>query len=203
MEKIYIKDGIVNIDPLVEIEYIIKAFENSEEVFSRFSNEQIEQNLESISLGCVYNKNIDITLRKRCIESIYSLFKNLFAKRCSDYLSDISDSNNKNILNKTCYMWWDIRRQLYSNFPDDVDPDDIDVEEKTIHEEVINLMEKILYIDYDPCRESALHGLGHAVKYFHKPEKVQKIIDDFLVNNQEIRIQLKEYAQMARIGRVV
>lgn len=61
-------------------------------------------------------------------------------------------------------------------------------------------MERTLQLDNIACQESALHGLGHWHSAY--PKEVERIIDAFLQSNLNIRPELEQYAQSARIGMV-
>jgi len=60
------------------------------------------------------------------------------------------------------------------------------------------VIEKALAMDHDACRESALHGLGHAKWYY--PAEVQRIIGDFLKAGKNISPDLWKYAEAAGTG---
>ena len=127
--------------------------------------------------------------RKRGLRSLYTLFEQCFARRCSPHLSHL-DEPGANLLNVLCYMWWDIYPAHYTSSQN--------VEE---HEILLGVMEKVLRMDSDACRESALHGLGHWQMGY--PERVRATIDEFLARNQAIRPELKHYALQARQGQVL
>jgi len=57
-----------------------------------------------------------------------------------------------------------------------------------------------LELDHIACQESALHGLGHWAHSY--PERVEKIVDEFLTHNENLRPELKQYALQARSGKV-
>ena len=104
----------------------------------------------------------------------------IFAIRCSQHLSHL-DEPGANPLNRICYMWWDL----------------FDVNDKIL----LGIMERRLRLDSVACRESALHGLGHAQMLF--PQEVETIIDDFLARNPTTRPELKAYALNACSGYIL
>lgn len=170
---------LIKLPPSLEVEYITQACENAAEVFKVFSDTQLDRGFwKHFSLSRLSDESVSSLSRRRGIDSIFVLFKDLFAKKCSPHLCHLDESYEA--LNGTCYMWWDIKGGF--------------------NEETINVMQKILYLDSDACCESALHGLGHAAIYY--PDKVAAIIDQFIANKNNIRLELKEYAQAARIGDV-
>lgn len=183
------------IQPAVIVAHIIRAFENSNEVFKPFSDAQLNQgfwflNSGSDQMSALLDNNVPCDDLQRCIRAIFTLFEQCFAKKCSPHLGHL-DEPNANPLNSACYMWWDLFPwYAHPNTPTRCKMD----------EEFLNVMQKTLYLDSDACRESALHGLGHwALSY---PQKVAAIIDEFLVQNPNIRPQLQEYASNARVGYV-
>ena len=113
-------------------------------------------------------------------------FQDLLLPRCSPALSHFDEPGTKP-LNSICYMWWDLRRDDCSK-------------NQEIHQLFLKIMEKILYLNSDACKESALHGLGHW--HFAFPEQTTVIIDKFLACANNIRPELKRYALNARIGYV-
>jgi hypothetical protein len=88
-------------------------------------------------------------------------------------------------------MWWDILPCYPDLDAPEVDPADA---------EVLDVMRRTLELDSEVCIQSALHGLGHW-HYTHRG--AQEIIDTFLAERgDELRPDLAEYAQAARIGMV-
>ena len=74
-----------------------------------------------------------------------------------------------NPLNSSCYMWWDELAPYGQTDRKDL---------QAIASEMIGVMERTLALESDACRESALHGLGHA--HGADPERINRIIDAFL-----------------------
>ncbi len=70
-----------------------------------------------------------------------------------------------------------------------------------VHDDLLSVMSKILTLEHDACRESALHGLGHWQK--SHPVQVVAIVDYFLNGNPGLRPELKTYALKARAGQVL
>jgi hypothetical protein len=88
-------------------------------------------------------------------------------------------------------MWWDMLN-IYG-CPDDPDRAEFD-------SEVLVVMQRLLAIPHDACRESALHGLGHRRMYY---PQVTQFIDEFLRRTPDLRPELLDYAERARVGRVL
>ena len=62
-------------------------------------------------------------------------------------------------------------------------------------------MEWTLQLDSIPCRESALHGLGHWQHAY--PEQVGEIIDRFSMSHRQLPEKLQAYMMNAYTGYVL
>jgi len=129
--------------------------------------------------------------QKRCIYSIHQLYEGCFARRCSPHLSHL-DEPGASPLNLVCYMWWDI-------IPIAGRPDD--PARKKFDQDILRVMEWTLQLDSIPCRESALHGLGHW--QHHYPKQVGEIIDKFSMSQRELPEKLRAYMMNAYTGYVL
>jgi hypothetical protein len=129
--------------------------------------------------------------RIRCVESFCSLFEKLFATRCSNHLSHLSPAT-ASPLNVACYMWWDIIP--FHGAPDDALRHELDAA-------ALSVMEEILSLDSLPCRESALHGLGHWHSCY--PDRVREIIGRAMSHGQGWSPELSAYARSAKSGCVL
>lgn len=89
-------------------------------------------------------------------------------------------------------MFWDLLPT--HGKPDEVTSADLD---RTL----LAVMEEILKLEHDACRESALHGLGHW--HFNYPQQVEQIVARFLQDHGDIRAALLLYAEKARTGYVL
>ena len=177
-----------------EVGYITQAFENAKTVFAPFSNSQLNFGLwhlvshSSETMYKLLDKQVKWTDTERCVRSFFDVFEQLFAARCSSYLSSL-DESKKNPLNSICYMWWDVFPfwGKYSGY-------------EKIDDLFFEVMVATLKIDSVPCRESALHGLGH---FPSRREDVEAIISQFLEDNPQIRPELREYALLAQFGHIL
>ncbi len=184
--------------PGVTVAYLTKVFENATSVLTPFSAAQIKEGFWFlVSPACsdhmfaLLNKDVPWSERKRCINSIFTLFEQFLALQCSPHLSHL-DEPGANPLNAVCYMWWDILP--ICGEPEKPDRAELDVA-------CLDVMRRILDLSSDACRESALHGLGHW--HLEYPEQVEAIINSFLDRNPALRSELKEYARAARAGLVL
>ena len=177
--------------------FLRRLFGSCADSLQRFSNLQVERGLWYIldpgfsqEIFCILEESLSLQERLKAVEAIYLLYRDCLSRRCSSYLSHI-DESRENPLNKVCYMWWDVAPLVATGG-------------KTKNREIIvaclNVMQKILSLENDACRESAVHGLSHARLYY--PMEVKKIIDGFIAANPNIRQELLNYAKSARSGMV-
>jgi len=89
-------------------------------------------------------------------------------------------------------MWWDIIP--ISGKPNDPNRQEFD-------EAILQVLESTLQLDSIPCRESALHGLGHWQLYY--PERVGEIIDKFSMTRPQLPEKLHEYMLNAYTGYIL
>ena len=89
-------------------------------------------------------------------------------------------------------MWWEICPLPYK--PDSP-------EKERVAPVILEVLEQTLQLESNPCREGALHGLGHMAFYY--PDPVHAIIDEFLGSGARIPESLREYARRARAGGIL
>nr|MBA3874138.1 hypothetical protein [Anaerolineae bacterium] len=141
------------------------------------------------------NSKVLLDDRLRCINSIFTLYQQVFAVRCSPHLSNVIRSvelepDDLNVLNSICYMWWDIS-PLYP----DMEVDNLQL----VRNAVLNVMRKTLELDSIVCQESALHGLGH---WDRLPETTD-IIGNWFKQHTNAPDELRLYAIRAQSGGVL
>lgn len=188
-------------DPTTILIYLRRLFEQPEFLTSAYSRAQVAQGLWFLAAGTAsgYTKYfsdrvIPWPIRKDTIASIPQLFRHLFAEQCSDALGHL-DRQGDDPLCTCCYMWWDI---FPANGGIDIFPTEGGEE---LIDALLDAMSAILLLPSEACRESALHGLGHAAERF--PDRVKPIIDQFLARQPKISEDLKQYALRARDGRIL
>ncbi len=165
---------------------LTRVFEDAAILLAPYSDGSLNQafwNLASNVLFALGDESIEWELRFRLIESFEGLFREFFARRCAPTLGHLDEAGSA--LNSACYMWWDFDCWYSTPAP-----------------ALIAAMRSILAIDHVACQESALHGLGHWHHRGHSAE-VESIIDEFLQRERDLRTELREYAQSARIGYVL
>ena len=181
--------------PAAAVQYLIQLFRSPEVSLARFSDAQLDQGFSYLGSGSSYmyallERDVPWTRRQECIRAMETLFKLLFAKRCSAHLSH-NDEPGASPLNSSCYMWWD-------SFPSWGNPTDTSSVE--FDKEILEVVRRILSVDSTACQESALHGLGHWQMYY--PKQVESTIDDYLKRQTHLRVELRNYALNARQGYV-
>ena len=185
-------------NPTLTVEFLTRLFESATFLLEPYSDAQVNQGLWYLAsnacsshMFALMEERVPWPARRRCIASIHQLYEQCFVTRCSPHLSHI-DEPGANPLNSVCYMWWDII-PLYGK-PDDP-------AQKDLGEAVLQVMESTLQLDSIPCRESALHGLGHWQHAY--PERVGEIIDKFSMTNPVLPDKLREYMMNAYVGYVL
>ncbi|MGE5378308.1 MAG: hypothetical protein ACM3XO_24885 [Bacteroidota bacterium] len=180
------------------IQYLTRAFENAAEVFRPYSDSQLNRGLWYLASNACSDHMLtllDLSLpwseRRRCIRSIYTLYEQCFAPRCTPHLSHL-DEAGVGPLNSVCYMWWDIL-PVYGQ-PGDPSRRETDAE-------ILQVLESALQLEPIACRECALHGLGHWGIYY--PDQVQATIDRFLQRQKDLPEGLRTYALNAHRGCVL
>jgi len=180
------------------IRFLTRAFENAGTILAPYSDAQLNQGLWFIASNACSNhmfalmdESVPWPERQRCIRSIYQLYEQCFARRCSPHLSHM-DEPGANPLNLVCYMWWDI-------IPIAGRPDE--PTRRAMDEEILQVMESTLQLGSIPCRESALHGLGHWQHEY--PERVGEIIDRFSMTRPVLPDHLRQYMINAYTGYVL
>ena len=187
-------------DATEAIQFLTRAFENASVTFQPYSDAQLNQGLWFlVSNACsnhmfaLMDESVPWSARQRCIASIHQLFEQCFARRCSSHLSHL-DELGANPLNLVCYMWWDL-------IPISGQPGE--TARRELDDAILRVMESTLQLDSLPCRESALHGLGHWQPAY--PERVGEIIDRFSMSphGRELPEKLRAHMINAYTGYVL
>ena len=178
----------------ITLERLTLVFENAPVLLGPCPDDSLDQafwNLDGNVLFALDDESIDWDVRHRLILSFETLFRDLFAIRCTAALGHLDEESPP--LNSICYMWWDLRRS-FSVTPDPTSG-------ARLNAAFLASMASMLKIDHVACQESGLHGLGH----WHRshPKEVENIIDEFLARKPGLRHELVTYALRARIGSVL
>jgi hypothetical protein len=158
--------------------------------------------------------------RQLCIRSMFCVFEQVFARRCSARLQHTLTEPDPTInpLNGVCYMWWDVC-PLQGNAGPSASEDFVLETEEVIDEgpavdpfaadledEILEVLRQSLGLDSVACQEGALHGLGH--RAYRHPVRVATIVDEFLSRRYPdwpegaLDEALRGYALAARRGYV-
>ena len=127
------------INPTLLVQYSTQLFQNPGFLFERYSLKQIEQGFRFIPIvgelvNAVWDMDVPLSLRQKCIHSMVNLFENVFMK---------------NSLGDVAFMWWDSFRHFD------------DGPEWEMVEAIWGTLSQIIRMESSECWCSALHGLGH------------------------------------------
>lgn len=179
------------------VELLAETFERSGELLEPFDDEQVGQGLWMIASSSgpdivrpLLDEAVPWDLRKRALESIFILFHDCFAVRCSNHLGHLEEPDS-NPLNTSCYMWWDL-------FPLVPEPENPALAERDGL--ILSIMARTLELPSAACQEAALHGLGEWERAY--PEQVHEVVERFIWANRKIRPPLRHYAYAALHGDV-
>ncbi len=180
---------------------IAETFERADQLLTPFSDAQIDQGFWFLIgfsppdfMDTLVDPQIPLVARLRAVRSFLPLFERVMAIRCSSHLGSVSESWG-NLLNSSCYMWWDWLQYPFLKHGLPEDP-----ERAVFHSEILITLRRLLAIPQDACRESALHGLGHWVRDY---PQAAETVDEFLSNTPGLRPEIIAYAERARIGNVL
>ncbi|RIK74204.1 MAG: hypothetical protein DCC68_23505 [Planctomycetota bacterium] len=138
---------------------------------------------------CVLDESLG-SLRVDFIRSIKSLYTDCFLPRCSRYYSHIDQGPEAlRPLNGVCYMLWDLGVECPALNGD-----------LEMLDASLDVLSFALALPSVACQESALHGLGH-LAYKHN-ERTMPIVEEYL-KRDDLPIELRNYAQAARVGYVL
>jgi hypothetical protein len=174
-----------------------ETFRNSGRDLQRFSDAQVNQGIQLIVspgnsdfIFALRDGSAPLAVKVDGIRSIVDLYRDCFAPRCTEILSD-RDEAGGSPLNAICYMFWDICPLSYLRESR---------ERAELAEAVLWTLEQTLKIEHRACREGALHGLSENAYAY--PERVAKVIERFL-STHTVDPVLRGYAERAARGGVL
>jgi len=181
----------------ISLRYLHKLFSENGQLLEQYSDRQVNDGLyylfspgNSSEIFSLLDAELPLAERLRAVDAVYLLYKDCFFARCSRKLTHLDKELDVSV-NGICYMLWDIAAlPVHADKP----------EYKEINAACLAVMEKALQLDHEACRESALHGLGHAARY--SPAEVGRVIDSFLKSAVNISPGLLRYAKAARSGMI-
>ena len=199
------------LDPVRLVAHTTHLCEQSATVLAPFTDAQVDQGFWFLvgapsELHVLGADVVPLPDRLRCIRSIFILFEQCFATRCTPHLSHtLSHRDEPGIgpLNLSCYMWWDLLHGLIVMHQDSNLSHQITIYERpqdfnrnAIDEACISVMESILEIPSVACQESAIHGLGHWGRF--RQDRCHPVIMAFLERHPDVSPELRPYAWKAQ-----
>ena len=176
---------------------IINLFENCDSFAANYSDEQLAAGYryiidpgESDLIFCTIGENVNHIVTLRMLNSMLKVFQEIFDKRCKSCLLNNNYQENNYLLNKLCFLWWDIVpiQGVYS---------DNEIE-KEINRNLFDLLSTILQMKNISCIESAMHGFG--LLFHQNPKSVSKIMNE---NKAYIPSLLSSYYEEILAGDVI
>jgi hypothetical protein len=163
--------------------------------------------------------------RRRGLLAIGSLYARLFAPACTNHLGHRDRGPEPPApLNSICYMWWDLfptwgghggqqpqrattwgqsrqirqraRHQARAEGRAGIDP--VEASLHSVDDAILHVLAQTLRLESEPCREGALHGLGHW--HLNHPGPTEAIIEAWLASQPRASPELLQYASNARAG---
>jgi hypothetical protein len=177
------------------VELVSCTFENCGRDLAPYSNDQLRYGLSYILengasdvVFSLMSDEVPTELRLRAIASLKHVYSQVFERRCAPVLGNISEPSG-NALNYICYMLWDVSPLSYWEHARN---------QNVFYRAISEVMEHSLQLSNRACVKSGLHGLGHI--YSNYPERVEQVIDGFLLRAANLVPELKQYAEAARRG---
>lgn len=177
------------------IAHVTRLFDDPLPALSAYDDDQLNRGfwylISNGASDCMFalsDASVPIADRERCLRSFATVFRTLFATRCTPHLSH-RDEAGASPLNLVCYMWWDLLP--FGGAPSDRTRTPLDVA-------ALAVMADVVALDAIACQESALHGLGHWHDAY--PRQVEDLVDRFVAAHPNARPELVSYAQSARSG---
>lgn len=185
--------------PSVALRYITRLFETPAGLGRRYPQPQVDAGLEFILMGghSYLGAFTDISLpwesRRRGIESITVLYRELFAPLYGDNIGGNTSNEDRTFRNVACYMWWDVG-SLPLGRPGHPERGQID-------ELLLKVFREVLQVRSEACLESVLHGLGHW--HFWLPGPTGEVVRDFLAMRDDLSDEIRQYAESTARGLVL
>ncbi len=184
-------------DPARLLAFLTRLFREPGGLIERYSREQIDQGFMFLISSACSNQMYPLVRnelpwpdRLACIEAIVPLFEKLMGPVYGDDTAHLQTEAEKEKPTFSCYMWWDVIA---------ICPHRDDEGDRLELEACLRVMERVLALPWDSCRESALHGLGHW-EYF-AAERTRPIVQKFL-ERTDLKPAIRAYAEAALDGGV-
>jgi hypothetical protein len=212
--------------PELAVDYLTRLFEAPEVLLDRYPEDRVDRGFwflvgESGHLGPLFGPAAAWETRRRGLLAIGDLYERLFAVACANHLGHRDGGPAPpRPLNSICYMWWDLfptrgghggdqlqqitvrgqsrRQRRLTRRQRGVATSTRDDALGTVDDVLLAVMARTLRVESEPCREGALHGLGHWHRAY--PERTAAIIGGWLAEGPQISPELRQYAMTARRG---
>ncbi|MCA0454942.1 MAG: hypothetical protein LCI00_13300 [Chloroflexi bacterium] len=185
-------------EPELVLSYLTRLFENAGALLTPYTDPQVSNGLEylvspnfSNYMFVLQDTNIAMEKRIRCIEAFYYLFSTFFAVRCENEIRGTLLEKIRSLCWK-CYTWYDLI-PIHANWVSDAS-------QPEFNDAMLAVMQKTLSVSHPLCQKGGLHGLG--LWHYTYPERVERIIDQFIAEFPNISDDVRNYAQQARRGYV-
>ena len=138
-------------------------------------------------------KGVPLKQQQLTIAAVKTLYADLFKPSCPDHFGHLdAGPEPPNPLSSACYMLWDMDGGIGTLAARG---------NATVRDAAYDVLRHALDLDSLACNESALHGLGH-LHHVHG-KRATRLVDGFLARRgKAIPVELRRYAEAARIGRV-
>lgn len=170
-------------------------FANAGTDLAAYSDEQVGMGLNHVMSNnageiphMVNDPSVPLADAMRMMQALPTLWRDCFGPRLKAVHRPIGSSSER--LNFVCYMWFDVWPSFWNA--------------KHIPEWRDAMWHVFCEMLQVPCREvqiSALHGIGHNVRYLQRPKEIQARIDAFIRDVRDDE-ELKSYAHAAASGMV-
>jgi hypothetical protein len=175
---------------------IRETFSRTGQDLVQFSDAQVDQGIWFLASASgsdfsfsLIEETVPTQKKINAIRSIYSLYRDCFARRCTEVLGH-TDEPGASDLNSICYMFWDVCP--ISNL-------DKAHDRQELEDAIFWVLENTIKLPHRACIEGGLHGLGE-IAYQHE-KRVNEVITNFL-KTAPLDSTLKGYAERARNGDV-
>jgi hypothetical protein len=176
--------------PEVEVAFAARLLEDAGRLLAPYSHAEAAMLWHLVSdsgaMHALLAPAVSWRARERCVRAFVPLYEQVFLPGCSPHLSHL-DKPGADPLNLTCYMWWDLMAFWGP----------ANAEGARWNVLFLDVMEATLGMPSDPCRESAIHGLGHMP---HARGRAEAILSTFLAGASGLRSALAAYAVQRRMA---
>jgi hypothetical protein len=175
-------------DAAVTVACIRRTFENAGEILGSSRDDVVAVGLNYIIGSPIFDLkdgNLPWEVKAPAFDSMFDLFEQCFARRCPPQVRYELDLGE---LSSVCACWWDalpMHGLVWDRRCSRPDSHLIDAK-------ILEIIHKVLFIDSNCCRDSALGGCYEWYGYY--PREVGAIVTDFLTRQPDAHLELREFA---------